>query len=353
MCHARGLPVMLKGPTGCGKTRFVEHMAWRLGRPLVTVACHDDLSASDLTGRYLIRGSDTIWLDGPLTRAARVGAICYLDEIIEARSDTVVVIHPLTDDRRILPLDKTGELLDAAPGFQLVISYNPGYQHGLKDLKPSTRQRFVALEFGFPRAGARSGNRRPRRGHRPGHGGGARHAHQPSPPARGQRPRRGSEHTPHRRHRAARRERDRDAVRLPRRTARAADRRSRSPRRDARSGHRDDVAGAAGGEPDMSEPEDLILDGAHFATRVVRDVWTGMAREPRRRRSRSPACGCGSSCSSPRSFSGQSRSRPWSRRRPRTWLSRLATGRPRESPHDPLACGTDGSRVYLPPSLEP
>jgi nitric oxide reductase NorQ protein len=151
-CHVRRLPVMLKGPTGCGKTRFVEHMAWRLGRPLVTVACHDDLSASDLTGRYLIRGSDTVWLDGPLTQAARAGAICYLDEIIEARSDTVVVIHPLTDDRRILPLEKTGELLDAAPGFQLVISYNPGYQHGLKDLKPSTRQRFVALEFGFPAA---------------------------------------------------------------------------------------------------------------------------------------------------------------------------------------------------------
>jgi nitric oxide reductase NorQ protein len=149
-CHARRLPVMLKGPTGCGKTRFVEHMAWRLGRPLVTVACHDDLSASDLTGRYLIRGSDTVWLDGPLTQAARLGAICYLDEIIEARSDTVVVIHPLTDERRILPLDKTGELVEAAPGFQLVISYNPGYQHGLKDLKPSTRQRFVALEFGFP-----------------------------------------------------------------------------------------------------------------------------------------------------------------------------------------------------------
>lgn len=149
-CHARGLPLMLKGPTGCGKTRFVEHMAWRLGRPLVTVACHDDLSAGDLTGRYLIRGSDTVWLDGPLTRAARCGAICYLDEIIEARQDTVVVIHPLTDDRRMLPLDKTGEMLDAAPGFQLVISYNPGYQHGLKDLKPSTRQRFVALEFDFP-----------------------------------------------------------------------------------------------------------------------------------------------------------------------------------------------------------
>jgi nitric oxide reductase NorQ protein len=154
MCHARGLPVMLKGPTGCGKTRFVEHMAWRLGRPLVTVACHDDLSASDLTGRYLIRGGDTVWLDGPLTQAARVGAICYLDEIIEARSDTVVVIHPLTDDRRILPLEKTGELVEAAPGFQLVVSYNPGYQHGLKDLKPSTRQRFVALEFGFPAAEA-------------------------------------------------------------------------------------------------------------------------------------------------------------------------------------------------------
>jgi nitric oxide reductase NorQ protein len=150
MCHARRLPVMLKGPTGCGKTRFVEHMAWRLGRPLVTVACHDDLSASDLTGRYLIRGSDTVWLDGPLTQAARLGAICYLDEIIEARSDTVVVIHPLTDDRRILPLDKTGEIVEAAAGFQLVISYNPGYQHGLKDLKPSTRQRFVALEFAFP-----------------------------------------------------------------------------------------------------------------------------------------------------------------------------------------------------------
>jgi nitric oxide reductase NorQ protein len=151
-CHVRRLPVMLKGPTGCGKTRFIEHMAWRLGRPLVTIACHDDLSASDLTGRYLIRGSDTVWLDGPLTRAARLGAICYLDEIIEARADTVVVIHPLTDDRRVLPLDKTGELVDAAPGFQLVVSYNPGYQLGLKDLKPSTRQRFVALEFGFPPA---------------------------------------------------------------------------------------------------------------------------------------------------------------------------------------------------------
>src|SRR5688572_16025222 len=150
MCHERGLPVMLKGPTGCGKTRFVEHMAWRLRRPLVTVACHDDLSASDLTGRYLIRGGETVWVDGPLTVAARLGAICYLDEVVEARQDTIVVIHPLTDDRRILPLEKAGELIDAAAGFQLVISYNPGYQHVLKDLKPSTRQRFVAIGFDFP-----------------------------------------------------------------------------------------------------------------------------------------------------------------------------------------------------------
>jgi nitric oxide reductase NorQ protein len=149
-CHERGLAVMLKGPTGCGKTRFIEHMAWRLKRPLVTIACHDDLSASDLTGRYLIRGDETIWVDGPLTTAARLGAICYLDEVVEARQDTVVVIHPLTDDRRILPIEKTGELLEAAPGFQLVISYNPGYQHAIKDLKPSTRQRFVTLDFDFP-----------------------------------------------------------------------------------------------------------------------------------------------------------------------------------------------------------
>jgi nitric oxide reductase NorQ protein len=150
-CHARRLPLMLKGPTGCGKTRFVEHMAWRLGRPLVTVACHDDLSASDLTGRYIIRGNETVWLDGPLTLAARAGAICYLDEIIEARTDTIVVIHPLTDDRRLLPLEKTGEIVEASAGFQLAISYNPGYQHALKDLKPSTRQRFVALELDFPK----------------------------------------------------------------------------------------------------------------------------------------------------------------------------------------------------------
>ena len=149
-CHARGLPVMLKGPTGCGKTRFVEHMAWRLRRPLVTVACHDDLSASDLVGRYLVRASETVWQDGPLTRAVRAGALCYLDEVVEARLDTIVVIHPLTDDRRMLPIDKTGEIVPAASGFQLVISYNPGYQHLLKDLKPSTRQRFVALEFPVP-----------------------------------------------------------------------------------------------------------------------------------------------------------------------------------------------------------
>lgn len=151
-CHANGLAVMLKGPTGCGKTRFVEHMAWRLGRPLVTIACHDDLTASDLIGRFLIRHDGTAWQDGPLTRAVREGAICYLDEVVEARQDTVVVLHSLTDHRRMLPIDKTGESVAAAPGFQLVVSYNPGYQRMLKDLKPSTRQRFVALDFSFPEA---------------------------------------------------------------------------------------------------------------------------------------------------------------------------------------------------------
>ncbi len=149
-CHARGLAVLLKGPTGCGKTRFVEHMAWRLQRPLVTVACHDDLTASDLIGRYLIRHDGTVWQDGPLTRAVREGAILYLDEVVEARQDTIVVLHPLADHRRELPIDKTGELVRAAAGFQLVVSYNPGYQRMLKDLKPSTRQRFVALDFDFP-----------------------------------------------------------------------------------------------------------------------------------------------------------------------------------------------------------
>lgn len=144
------LPVMLKGPTGCGKTRFVEHMAWRLRRPLITVACHEDLSATDLVGRFLLEGEETIWHDGPLTSAVRHGAICYLDEVVEARKDTVVIIHPLTDDRRRLPIEKRGTLLDAPPEFMLVVSYNPGYQSILKDLKQSTRQRFVALEFDYP-----------------------------------------------------------------------------------------------------------------------------------------------------------------------------------------------------------
>jgi len=145
----RRLPVLLKGPTGCGKTRFVAHMAARLGLPLHTVACHDDLTAADLTGRYLLKGGDTVWTDGPLTRAVREGGICYLDEVVEARKDVTVVLHPLTDDRRILPLERTGEDLIAPASFMLVVSYNPGYQTLLKALKPSTRQRFVAIEFGF------------------------------------------------------------------------------------------------------------------------------------------------------------------------------------------------------------
>ena len=149
-CDAQRLAVMLKGPTGSGKTRFVEYMAWRLQRPLISIACHDDLSASDLIGRYLIHHDSTVWHDGPLTRAVREGAICYLDEVVEARADTVVVLHALTDHRRMLPIDKTGETLHAASGFMLVISYNPGYQRMMKDLKPSTRQRFVALDFDFP-----------------------------------------------------------------------------------------------------------------------------------------------------------------------------------------------------------
>jgi nitric oxide reductase NorQ protein len=144
------LPVMLKGPTGCGKTRFVQYMAWRLKRPLVTVACHEDLFASDLLGRYLLMHEETVWVDGPLTRAARMGAICYLDEVVEARKDTTVVIHPLTDDRRMLSIDKKGETFKAHPDFMLVISYNPGYQSVLKDLKQSTRQRFVGMQFDYP-----------------------------------------------------------------------------------------------------------------------------------------------------------------------------------------------------------
>jgi len=156
--YSARLPILLKGPTGCGKTRFVEHMTWRLYRetanqldvPLVTVSCHEDLTATDMVGRYLLKGDETVWADGPLTRAVRSGAICYLDEIVEARKDTTVLIHSLTDHRRILPIDKTGELLHAHPEFLLVISYNPGYQSVLKDLKPSTRQRFVSLEFDYP-----------------------------------------------------------------------------------------------------------------------------------------------------------------------------------------------------------
>jgi nitric oxide reductase NorQ protein len=170
------IPVLLKGPTGCGKTRFVEYMAWKLGRPLtivkdvsgrerarsgdggdamealplVTVACHEDLTASDLVGRYLLEGETTRWIDGPLTRAVKAGAICYLDEVVEARKDTTVLIHPLTDHRRILPIEKRGQVLEAADGFLLVISYNPGYQSALKDLKHSTRQRFISVEFGHP-----------------------------------------------------------------------------------------------------------------------------------------------------------------------------------------------------------
>jgi len=158
--YDQNVPVLLKGPTGCGKTRFVEYMSWRLhghlgsrddaGVPLITVACHEDLTASDLVGRYLLEGEETRWIDGPITRAVKVGAICYLDEIVEARKDTTVLIHPLTDYRRLLPIDKRGDLLEAAPGFLLVLSYNPGYQSALKDLKHSTRQRFIAIEFDYP-----------------------------------------------------------------------------------------------------------------------------------------------------------------------------------------------------------
>lgn len=144
------LPVMLKGPTGCGKTRFVEHMAWRLGKPLVTVSCHEDMTASDLVGRFLLGHEGTYWQDGPLTLAVRHGGIAYLDEIVEARQDTTVIIHALTDSRRILPLEKKGELVKAHPNFQIVISYNPGYQSVLKDLKESTKQRFCAMDFTYP-----------------------------------------------------------------------------------------------------------------------------------------------------------------------------------------------------------
>jgi len=167
MAYEQRIPVLLKGPTGCGKTRFVEYMAYKLGRPitkvstrtgkeaehrmpLITVACHEDLTASDLVGRYLLDVDGTRWVDGPLTRAVKVGAICYLDEVVEARKDTTVLIHPLTDYRRLLPIEKLGQVVEAADGFLLVISYNPGYQSALKDLKHSTRQRFIAIEFGYP-----------------------------------------------------------------------------------------------------------------------------------------------------------------------------------------------------------
>ena len=163
--YKQKLPVLFKGPTGCGKTRFIEYMAYKIGQemkkskknnnsqiniPLVTIACHEDLTASDLVGRYLLEGDSTVWLDGPLTRAVKAGGICYLDEVVEARKDTTVIIHPLTDHRRILPVEKKGELLEAADGFLLVLSYNPGYQSALKDLKHSTRQRFIAIEFDYP-----------------------------------------------------------------------------------------------------------------------------------------------------------------------------------------------------------
>lgn len=171
--YIQKIPVLLKGPTGCGKTRFIEYMSWKLGRPLtkvksqgggseeespdegrsiplVTIACHEDLTASDLVGRYLLEGDTTVWIDGPLTRAVKAGGICYLDEIVEARKDTTVIIHPLTDHRRMLPIEKRGELLEAADGFLLVLSYNPGYQSALKDLKHSTRQRFISIDFGQP-----------------------------------------------------------------------------------------------------------------------------------------------------------------------------------------------------------
>ena len=152
--HQNKMPLLLKGPTGCGKTRFVEHMAWRLNKPLITVSCQDDLSAADLVGRYLLQGGETVWVDGPLTRAVRNGYLCYLDKIVEARKDTTVVIRPVCDDRRTLPIEKRGELIQATKGFNLIISYNPGYQSVLKNLKQSTRQRFVTLDFNYPFAEA-------------------------------------------------------------------------------------------------------------------------------------------------------------------------------------------------------
>jgi hypothetical protein len=181
--YAARMPVMLKGPTGCGKTRFVEYMAWKLGKPLITVACNEDMTASDLVGRFLLDINGTKWQDGPLTVAARIGAICYLDEVVEARQDTTVVIHPLTDHRRNLPLEKKGELVTAHPDFQIVISYNPNYQSLMKDLKQSTKQRFGALDFDYPTRRDRDRDRQPRGPCRQGDGreAGADRASQPQP----------------------------------------------------------------------------------------------------------------------------------------------------------------------------
>ena len=231
-----------KGPTGCGKTRFVEHMAWRLGRPLVTVACHDDLSASDLTGRYLIRGSDTVWLDGPLTLAAQARR-----HLLPRRDHRGAAghgrRHPSADRRPADPAARQDgrDRWTRRPGFQLVVSYNPGYQHGLKDLKPSTRQRFVALEFGFPAPELEAAIVAHEGGVGARHGRRAGHADQSPAPTRRPRPGRGAEHAADRRDRAARRQRHPDAGGVPRGAARAADRRSGSAGRHARSGERDDV----------------------------------------------------------------------------------------------------------------
>lgn len=153
IAYKNKLPLLLKGPTGCGKTRFLSHMAYKISAPLITIACHEDLTTSDLVGRYLLDGGTTRWQDGPLTLAVRYGGICYLDEVVEARKDTTVVIHPLTDDRRILPLEKLGQILEASDNFMLTVSYNPGYQTVLKDLKQSTKQRFITITFDFPSAG--------------------------------------------------------------------------------------------------------------------------------------------------------------------------------------------------------
>ena len=227
-CHTRRLAVMLKGPTGCGKTRFVEHMAWRLGRPLVTVACHDDLSASDLTGRYLIRGGETVWLDGPLTLAARLGAICYLDEIIEARTDTVVVIHPLTDDRRILPLDKAGELLEADPHFQLVVSVQPRLPARAQGSEAEHAAAVCGARVCVSAGGTGIGHRLARGQRGFAHGDDARHAHETVAAAWRPGTCRGTQHAAHYRRGPTDRQRHSDADGVRNRAARTVDRRSGS-----------------------------------------------------------------------------------------------------------------------------